>query len=80
MSRLPYDVDAVGEAVRAYGALYEVLVAAAGDPDRAGAEADVTAAAWTANAAFVAAGLVDLPDVVTGPAVRQVYPAFDLGS
>ncbi|MFI1801981.1 hypothetical protein ACH427_32265 [Streptomyces sp. NPDC020379] len=62
------------DAVQAYYRLTQTLKAAIEDPQRS--EQALSRAAWEANRAFDAAGLLGRPEHEIAALVRQVYPDF----
>jgi hypothetical protein len=69
--------DTTREAVRAFYRLLKATSAAASDPDHPGAEETLSNAAYEANAAMSAAGLLGRPPHELFDLVRQEFPDFN---
>ncbi|MFG2669126.1 hypothetical protein ACGFY6_33410 [Streptomyces sp. NPDC048387] len=66
--------DLVREAVRAYYRLHQTVSAVAMDPNSADAHERLSAAAYEANAAMGAAGLLGKSEVELMALVREQFP------
>jgi hypothetical protein len=69
--------SATREAVRSFYRLHQATAAAAADPFNSGAQETLSNAAYEANAAMAAAGLLDRPSHEVIALVRQVFPNYD---
>ncbi|MEU3148429.1 hypothetical protein [Streptomyces sp. NPDC006999] len=69
--------DTTREAVRAFYRLLKATAAATDDPFNPGADETLTNAAYEANAAMEAAGLLGRPGPELFALVREEFPDFD---